>query len=296
MPSSTDSPSMNDTLDTPVTRQQRASAARTGTDAQTAPAPAAAPRDRVGGRVLGAFIDALTPGQAVDTILGWARARESRTVCFVNVHSVVTSRDDASMHDALASADLCLPDGAPVAWHLRHGGFPGQQRVCGPDTMTQLLARAEADGIGVFFYGSAQSTLDALSDAIRRDYPALSLRGAFSPPYRQLAAEELAEHVAMINASGAGLVFIGLGCPKQEKWMAQQHGSIRGVCLGVGAAFDFLAGTTARAPSWMRACGLEWLHRLSSEPGRLARRYAETNLKFVALTLAERLTGTRRAR
>lgn len=288
---------MNDVLESAEAKPRRAEPPVAEAPVQSAPPVGMPGVDRIGNRVLGTFIDAVTPAAALDTIIGWARAREARTVCFVNVHSAVTAHDHPTVDAALAAADLCLPDGAPIAWRLRHGGgFPQQRRVSGPDIMEALLTRAQAEGLGVFFYGSAPGTLQALCDAVQRDHPGLSIRGSFSPPFRALTATEMAEHAEMINATGAGLVFIGLGCPKQEQWMAMQRGAIRGVCLGVGAAFDFLSGTCPRAPAWMRHSGLEWLHRLGTEPGRLARRYVETNLKFMIMTVGEWLTGSRGAR
>ena len=236
---------------------------------------------RSGAQVLGSFIDALGWECVLTRIESWAHARESRHVSICNVHSVVSASRDARFKEVLAASDLATPDGAPVAWMLRRQGFAGQPRVNGPDLMWALFERCNANGISIYFYGSTGETLTLLEQRLRKTFPALRVAGMESPPFRALIAEEKAATVARINASGAGIVFVGLGCPKQERWMAEHRGRIQGVMIGVGAAFDFHAGTVQRAPVWMRNNGLEWLHRLVSEPGRLWKRYLVTNTLFV---------------
>lgn len=231
--------------------------------------------------VLGTRIDAISPVQARQRIAAWAARRESRVVCICNVHSVVTASDDRAFHAALASADLATPDGAPVAWMLRRLGARGQARVSGPDLMCDYMADAAARNEAVFLYGSSGATLQKLQQRLREDWPGLRIAGAISPPYRTLSAAEDEADVRAINASGAHTVWVSLGCPKQELWMAAHRGRVQAVMLGVGAAFDFHAGTLTRAPAWMRHSGLEWLHRLFSEPRRLWRRYLVTNTLFV---------------
>lgn len=254
------------------------------------PEAAGAARQRVG--VLGAPIDAISPHAACARVMAWGAARESRYVCLTNVHSVVTARHDPAFARVLAEADLATPDGAPVAWMLRRLGVPGQQRVSGTELMLDCMDHAERTGQGVFLLGSTEATLAALSARLMRQWPRLRIVGTVSPPFRPLSAEEDAALVERINASGAGTVWVSLGCPKQELWMAAHRGRVHGVMLGVGAAFDFLAGTVARAPGWMQRFGLEWLHRLASEPGRLWKRYLVTNTRFV-LGAARQLLGPR---
>lgn len=230
--------------------------------------------------VLGVTIDASGFDEAIDRVIKWGAIRESRYVAICNAHVVVTAAGDPSYRSAVNGADLATPDGAPVAWMLRRFGFPEQRRVCGPDLMWALCERAQAVGIGVYFFGSTVSTLDLLRRRVSETFP--DLRVTFeSPPFRTLSASELIEVHRRINDSGAGIVFVGLGCPKQEKWMAEQRGFVDGVMIGVGAAFDFFAGTVDRAPAWMREHGLEWVHRLFSEPRRLWRRYLVTNSLFI---------------
>lgn len=228
-------------------------------------------------------VDALSMSEALQRVANWAALRSSRVVCFCNVHSVVTCRRDAAFQSALSSADLRLPDGAPVAWMLRRLGKVGQSRVSGPDFMWAYFAQAARRGERVFLYGSTPSTLERLQDAIRRSFPGLVVAGAWSPPFRALSEEEDQAVTRLINESGANSVWVGLGCPTQERWMRAHRGSIHAVMLGVGAAFDFHAGVRPRAPGWMRQAGLEWLHRLASEPRRLWRRYLVTNSLFTAL-------------
>lgn len=246
---------------------------------------------RQGALVLDSHIDALSWEETISRISGWASSRQSRFVTLCNVHSVVTASQDASFHRVIAQADLALPDGAPVAWALRREGFASQQRLNGPDLMWRYLAHAEQTGQSVFFYGSTQQTLDLLRARIEGQFPDLKIAGMESPPYRELSAEEDQAYVDQINQSGANVVFIGLGCPKQEAWMASHRGRIRAVMLGVGAAFDYHAGTIQRAPLWMQKSGLEWLHRLCSEPRRLFKRYLHTNSVFVYRTLKAMLLG-----
>ena len=231
--------------------------------------------------VIGAPIDVISFPQAIERISAWSKARESRYVCITNVHSVVTGGQDVDFAQVLAQADMCTPDGAPVAWLMRQQGYAGQERVNGPDLMWLYCAHAEQTGESFFLFGGEQITLDIFQARLAKDFPRLKVAGAISPPFRKLTEQEDAEIVEQINASGAGVVWVSLGCPKQEKWMAAHRGRIQAVMVGVGAAFDYHAGTIVRAPLWMQKNGLEWLHRLSSEPRRLWRRYLVTNTLFV---------------
>ena len=241
--------------------------------------------------VLGVGVDALSAADAAAQVVRWGQQRTSRTVCLCNVHSVVTAGQDASHAQALAAADLVLPDGAPVAWMLRRLGAPAQRRVPGPDLMTDTLARAAAERVPVFLYGSRPDTLQRLQQTLRQRWPALVVAGAISPPFGPQTAAQRQADIDAINRSGAGIVWVGLGCPKQERWMADHRGQVQAVMVGVGAAFDFVAGTTARAPRWVQAVGLEWLHRLAQEPRRLAGRYLATNTRFVLGAAAQLLRG-----
>lgn len=236
---------------------------------------------RKGHPILEAFIDALSWDEAISRIVQWGSARESRYVCICNVHSVVTTTRDVEFKVAVNNADMATPDGAPVAWALRSLGYQGQERINGPDLMMHYLAEAERRGQVVFFYGTTDATLARLRSSLVRRFPALRIGGACAPPFRPLTKEEDDAIIRTINDSAANVVFVSLGCPKQEKWMADHRGRIHAVMIGVGAAFDYHSGMVKRAPLWWQQHGLEWLYRLRSEPRRLFIRYMVTNLLFV---------------
>ncbi|MBT9538275.1 MAG: WecB/TagA/CpsF family glycosyltransferase [Thiobacillus sp.] len=245
---------------------------------------------RTTGSVLGANIDALSWDTAMSRLLGWAHAHESRYVTICNVHVVVSASRDAAYRDIINGSDMATPDGAPVAWMLRRQGFANQSRVSGPDLMWALCERAASEDLPIYCYGSTDATLGLLEARLRVAFPALRVTTE-SPPFRTLTAEEDAAAVDRINASDAGILFVGLGCPKQERWMAEHRGRVNAVMIGVGAAFDFHAGTVQRAPAWMRDNGMEWLHRLASEPGRLWKRYLVTNTLFILGAARQFLLG-----
>jgi N-acetylglucosaminyldiphosphoundecaprenol N-acetyl-beta-D-mannosaminyltransferase len=236
---------------------------------------------RKGQSVLGTWIDALLWDDAIRQIMAWGAARESRYICICNVHSVVTATRDPEFKKAVNGADMATPDGAPIAWALRQLGFPAQKRINGPDLMWRYLCEAERVGQTVFFYGSTNDTLAKLRSSIAREFPSLKVAGMYSPPFRTASWSEDEAEVEEINRSGANVVFVGLGCPKQEKWMAAHQGRINAVMIGVGAAFDYHSGTVRRAPLWWQHNGLEWLYRLVSDPRRLLKRYMVTNTLFI---------------
>ena len=236
---------------------------------------------RNGQSVLGTWIDALLWDEAIRQIAAWGSARESRYVCICNVHAVVTATRDPEFKRAVNGADMATSDGAPIAWALRKLGFPAQERINGPDLMWRYLREAERAGQTIFFYGSTEDTLIRLRSSISREFPGLKVAGMHSPPFRPLSRAEDDAEVDMINRSGANVVFVGLGCPKQEKWMAAHQGEIGAVMVGVGAAFDYHSGMVRRAPLWWQRNGLEWLYRLVSEPRRLMKRYMVTNTLFI---------------
>jgi exopolysaccharide biosynthesis WecB/TagA/CpsF family protein len=241
--------------------------------------------------VIGVPIDVMRGSKVVAQILRWARDRESRSVCFCNVHSAVLAVRDGNHRTALASADLVVPDGAPVAWTLRRKGHAKQDRVDGPGTMLKVCAAARDQGVKIGLFGSTHEVLTRLQNELERMFPGLRISYVHSPPFRQATPDEDARIFREVEAAGVGLLLVGLGCPKQERWMAERKGRIRAVMLGLGAAFDFHSGTVARAPAWMRSGGLEWLHRLASDPRRLAGRYLVSNSLFLAYSLRDALTS-----
>ncbi|MEN3112396.1 WecB/TagA/CpsF family glycosyltransferase [Uliginosibacterium paludis] len=231
--------------------------------------------------VLTAPIDVIDWDGAIRRIQAWGRACESRYVCIVNAHSVVTAAQDASFGAVLDGADMSTPDGAPVAWMLRKLGHASQERINGPDLMWKYCEAIAGSEESIYLFGGTPETLDTLQRVLGEKIPGVKIAGAYSPPFRAATPEEDAEIVERINSSGAGTVWVSLGCPKQEKWMAGHRGRINAVMIGVGAAFDYHAGTIIRAPLWMQRNGLEWLHRLCSEPRRLWKRYFVTNTLFI---------------
>lgn len=247
---------------------------------------------RQGAYVLDTHIDAISWEDVISRIASWAGKHQSRYVTLCNVHSVVTASQDAEFNNVLSQADLTLPDGAPVAWALRREGFPQQRRINGPDLTWRYLAAAEQIGQSVFFYGSTEETLNKLLTRIKSQFPKLRVAGMVSPPYRELTPEEDQAYVDQINHSGAHVLFVGLGCPKQEAWMAAHRGRIHAVMLGVGAAFDYHAKTIRRAPVWVQKIGMEWFSRLLSEPRRLTKRYAMTNSAFMYRMVKSMIFGT----
>lgn len=248
---------------------------------KTKPQPRLTKHSRHTVSVLRASIDAVDWDTALARIAGWSAKRESRYVCICNAHSVVTTRQDPAFGRVVKEADMATPDGAPVAWMMRKLGVKDQQRINGPDLMWRYCAQTAQRNESIYLYGGVPETLVILQARLAREFPGLRVAGAYSPPFRALTPEEDAADVKRINDSGAGTVWVSLGCPKQELWMAAHRGRINAVMVGVGAAFDYHAGTIQRAPVWMQHAGLEWFHRLASEPRRLWRRYLVTNTLFV---------------
>jgi N-acetylglucosaminyldiphosphoundecaprenol N-acetyl-beta-D-mannosaminyltransferase len=205
-------------------------------------------------------------------------------LCVANVHTVMESREDDELRRAVLGAALNVPDGQPLVWALRALGHNLDTRVYGPELMARACARGAHQGRKMYLYGGRnQGALVQLALNLRRQYEGLQIVGGYAPPFRDLDDEEQAAVVEDINRSGAEIVWIGIGVPKQEKWMAAMRGRLHApVLIGVGAAFDFHAGLVRQAPSWMQHTGLEWVFRLAQEPRRLWRRYARYNPLFLA--------------
>ncbi len=234
--------------------------------------------------VLGMRVDAPHGyDEAVDLIASWADERVARAIGVATVNNVMESYDDPSFRDVMNGCDLVTPDGMPLVWGLSLLGVAGATRVCGPQLTPLLLERAANVGITVGFYGGDPETIEALRRVAAERWPKLRVAYAYSPPFRPLTSEEDAEVVSAILEAGVSLLFVGLGCPKQERWMAEHRDRLPVVTIGVGAAFDFLAGSKRQAPRILQRVGLEWAYRLISEPRRLWRRYLRQNPRFLAL-------------
>lgn len=250
-------------------------------------------QNRQGASILGSHIDAQSWEEAISTICAWANKRESKYVAICNVHSVVTALQEPQHKHDINVADMATNDGMPITWVLRKLGFAGQQRINGPDLMWKYCEKVEKSGQKVFFYGSTDENLALLKARLLTAFPALQIAGMYSPPFRELTEAEDAEVVKLLNDSGAGVVFVGLGCPRQEHWMNVHRGKVNAVMIGVGAAFNYHAGTVKRAPLWMQNAGLEWLHRLAADPRRLWKRYLVTNSIFI-VAIAAQLLGLKK--
>ena len=244
-------------------------------------------RSGPGAEIMGVFVHALSRREAMDRVLAWGAEHRPTSVAFVNTASLVDGLDNEPLREALNGTDLAVPDGMPVAKVLRKAGYPDQEQVAGPSFVEALLARCHEQGRSLALFGSTPEVIDKLSARIREEFPGARLVWAHSPPFRPLTEAERAEVFQALEQAEPEFVLVGLGCPKQEIWMHENREHIRSVLLGVGAAFEFSAGTVRRAPVWMRRSCLEWLHRLLSDPRRLAKRYG----KVVPVFLYYWLTG-----
>ncbi len=225
----------------------------------------------------------------VDAILRLGAARSSAYVCFANVHMLVEAERNPEFGRIVNAAAVAAPDGSPVAAAVRWFRGPAQARVAGMDLLPELLRAAAGRGQSVYFYGTTPAVLQAMVWRARWELPALRVAGAHAPPFRPLTAAEDAADVAAINAADPDLLFVALGCPQQERWMAAHQGRIRACMLGVGQAFRVYAGLEPRLPPWARRLWLEWAYRLWQEPRRLGRRYLATNTRFLYLMARDSL-------
>jgi N-acetylglucosaminyldiphosphoundecaprenol N-acetyl-beta-D-mannosaminyltransferase len=243
--------------------------------------------------ILGMKVSATSYQHAAATITSWAEQDTSRYVCIASVNNVMEAHDSGAFQKVMNEADLVTPDGMPIVWGLRLMGRKEASRVYGPDLTPLLLGMAEKKQLKVGFYGGTPDVLNKLLAFVARRFPRLEVAYAWSPPFRPLTPEEDNSVVESINASGARIIFVGLNTPKQDYWMAAHRPHVRGTMIGVGAAFDFLAGTKPQAPRWMMPLGLEWLFRLVTEPRRLWKRYLKHNPRFVVLFAIQLLYGHR---
>ena len=238
-------------------------------------------------QVLSSPITSLPLQEQIWLMLDWAAKKQSKVVCLANSHMLMEAYWNQEFAETLEQADIVSPDGMPLVWMLKLMGVQNQDRVAGMDVSLNLFRLASISKISVFFLGSQQTVLDSIRKKIAQEFPLLSIAGIEPLPFRPLTAEEDEALIERINASGAGLIFVCLGCPKQEKWMAQHKDKINGVMIGVGAVFDVYAGIKKRAPHFIRAYGLEWFYRLIQEPSRLYARYSKTIPPFIGLGLKQ---------
>jgi N-acetylglucosaminyldiphosphoundecaprenol N-acetyl-beta-D-mannosaminyltransferase len=246
--------------------------------------------------VLGIPVDVLGWNEAIDRIFAWARERQSRTVCICNVHSIVTARRIPAHADAIRSADLVTPDGAPVAWMLRTKGHRDQERINGPDLMWMCSQKASELGTEMFLYGGYPSHPPISRTTTSRGIPEYQGRRLLFTPISRSVGSRGRSYRGQDQSIWRTNPLGGLGCPKQEAWMHAHYDRVKAVMVGVGAAFDFHAGLVKRAPRWMRRNGLEWLHRALHNPRRLAMRYLVTNSIFIMVMMRDPLLLRRQLR
>ena len=251
--------------------------------------PSSAPRENV----LGVGISAVNMLQALSIIDGWIQGGDRQYVCLAAVHSVLDCQESDELRAIFNRSGLTTPDGMPLVWTLRARGHREVSRVYGPDLMLAACRRFSEDGLRHYFLGGESGVPEELADRLVGQIPGLNVVGVKSPPFRELTTEEDAQLVEEINAASPEFLWVGLGSPKQERWMAEHRPAIHApVIIAVGAAFDFLSGRKPQAPRWIQRSGLEWLFRLASEPRRLWRRYAEYP-RFVVVLMAQ-LTGIKK--
>ena len=237
------------------------------------------PESRV---ILGTRVHASSYAEATDMVLLWAKVGASKYVCATGAHGVIEALDDPSFQQVLNEADLNVPDGMSLVKALKKLGVHDASRVYGPDLTLHVCRAAAEAGVPIALYGSTQATLDLLKERLPQLAPGLQIACAISPPFRLLTDEEDEAYVRQITNSGARIVFVGLGCPRQERWCADHKGRIPAVMLAVGAAFDYHAGQLRQSPVVVQRLGLEWAFRLVMEPRRLRKRYTRVVPRFMA--------------
>lgn len=233
-------------------------------------------------RILGVPVSTINMPQAISKVLSWIADGQAHYICVRDVHGVMRAQDDGALLKIHEHAGLVTPDGMPLVWLARWRGYSDVGRVCGADLVEALCAASIVPGVSHYFYGGKPGVAERMAAALKDRFPDLKVAGCATPPFGAMSEADDAAATEAIAASKPGIVWVGLSTPKQEYWMRDHVGRIPGATLvGVGAAFDFYAGDVKRAPNWMHHRGLEWLHRLGSEPSRLWRRYLVLAPKFV---------------
>lgn len=239
--------------------------------------------------ILNMQVDVTSYPDATQKVVRWAQEGRARYVCAANVHMVMETHDDPAFSQIVNSADLVTPDGVPLVWALRLMGVDEATRVYGPDLTLHVCEEAARQRIPIGLYGGTPESLEAFESFLTERFKGTQIGCKIAPPFRPLTPEEDAQYTRQINESGVRILFVGIGCPKQEKWMAEHKDKLHAVMLGVGAAFDFHTGRVRQAPSVLQRLGLEWAFRLAMEPRRLWKRYMKHNPRFVVLFLRQLL-------
>jgi N-acetylglucosaminyldiphosphoundecaprenol N-acetyl-beta-D-mannosaminyltransferase len=233
--------------------------------------------------IVGMRVDITSYADATKRIISWAHQHECRSVYASNVHMTMETYDDPKFAKIVNEADLVTPDGMPLVWALRALGSETASRVYGPTLTLDVCEAAAKERIDIALYGGTTESLVAFTEFLKNRFPTISIVCQISPPFRSLSEDEDAEYTRTIVQSGAKILFVGVGCPRQEIWIAEHREKIPAVMLGVGAAFDFHSGRVRQSPQWMQKIGLEWLFRLIMEPKRLWKRYFKHNPRFLLL-------------
>jgi len=242
--------------------------------------------------ILGVYISAVNLDLACQEIENLIRNPRQSYVCVAPVSTIVTCQEDDHYKDVINQADMVTPDGMPLVWLARGLGLKQVRRTYGPDLMLAFFDYSQEKGFRHYLLGGSQETLDKLESNLKQQFPKCNIVGKYSPPFRALTDEEEENIIEKLNTSGADVLWVGLGSPKQEFWIKAHSAKLDvPVAVGVGAAFDFLSGTKPQAPQWMRSLGLEWLFRLCCEPKRLAKRYFLGNSKFIYLIIKSFFKG-----
>jgi N-acetylglucosaminyldiphosphoundecaprenol N-acetyl-beta-D-mannosaminyltransferase len=235
--------------------------------------------------ILGVNIAAINMEWLLDYTQKNIKQLSGNYMCVSNVHTTITAYDDPEYLEVQNGGIMAIPDGGPLSTLGRKRGFDNMRRTTGPSYMEEIFKISVQKGYRHFFYGSTEETLNKMKQELKDKYPGLQIVGMYSPPFRELTEQEDKEVINMITEKVPDFVWVGLGAPKQEKWMNKHKGKIEGFMIGVGAGFDYFAGNISRAPQWMQKLNLEWLYRMVQDPKRLLRRYLYTNTKFLVLTV-----------
>ena len=234
-------------------------------------------------KIISLSVHHISFNKCLEQVMVFALKKKPSYVCFANVHMVIEAYNDKTILNQVDNANLVLPDGKPLALACNMLYGKKQERISGMDFTPRLLEKANENKFSIFVYGSTDNIITALKEKITNNYPAIHFAGAISPPFRPLTDDEIKIDIEEINRSGANIVLVSLGCPKEGRWMSKTSGKINAVLIGIGGALPVVAGIQKRAPRWMQNMALEWFYRLMQQPGRLFTRYLYTNSYFLFL-------------
>jgi N-acetylglucosaminyldiphosphoundecaprenol N-acetyl-beta-D-mannosaminyltransferase len=234
-------------------------------------------------KIISLSVNHLSFRESIEEVTELALNRRSSYICFANVHMAIEAYKDRSFLEKINKADLVLADGKPIAFACKWLHHQKQERISGMDFTPHILRKANEKKLSIFIYGSTHEVIKSIKEKMASQYPDVFFAGAILPPFRNLTEEEIKNDIEKINQSGTHILLVALGCPKQEKWMAENSGKINAVLLGIGGALPVMAGLQKRAPKWMQDMALEWLYRLIQQPRRLITRYFYTNSYFLFL-------------